>query len=141
MKELQNIHHDFSLAAALTTSSTHTVSIDTKGYAYAQVALIVGTSGATTIPGVCKIEEGDTTSSYAAITGLAIGQLHSATTKSTNAHVLFDAGICLEGRKRYLKVSYTPGTAEVAVVHALLGRGHTLPDSTTEKNVAHNVVV
>lgn len=140
MKELQNIAHVVSLGISVASSATHTVNIDTKGFGYAQISVLVGTSGSTAVPIALKVEEGDTTSSYGAIASLVLTNLYTPTTKVTTAGVVSDIGICLEGRKRHLKVSYTPGTTEVVVIHGLLGRAHQLPDTATEKNVGSNFV-
>jgi hypothetical protein len=102
------------------SNSTVTAVFDTVGFARAVVDVWYGAAATTNGPAVCKLEEGDTTSSFSAITaltgggvgGFTIAAAH-ATTSTPNAY-RFD--VDLRGRKRYLKVSLTPSTAQATTV-------------------------
>ena len=94
--------------------------IDTKGYDFAAISIFASTADVVSNTlSVLKIEEGDTTSSYATFSGAVSGTDY---TIATNAYTTFGAGVnqnvwtffvdC-RARKRYLRVSASPQTTMV----------------------------
>jgi hypothetical protein len=115
--------------------------IDTLGYD-AVTILVHGTTSnnATNNPSVLSIKEGDTTSSYAAITALTgdgVGGFtipNSPTATTTAAFAMFN--LDTRARKRYLQVLISPVTTQTYSVVALLNRSEQAPTSTTALNAA-----
>lgn len=132
-----------SAGAVVATNATATGNVDTLGYDYVTFVVNLDSSTAgTDNPAVLKIEEGDTTSSYAAITAL--------TGDGTDGFVIPDNGTTLplalpiilnvnmKGRKRHLKVSLTPTKTggQYADVLAVLTRGDVAPITAANQGAA-----
>ena len=137
--QAQNAAHVISIPASVATNATHTVDIDTRGYSYAQINLIAGTAGSTAVPTALSLSEGDTTSSVAAIAAFALTNSFTATTKTTSEQVLASWGVCLQGRKRYLRPAVTPGVATICAWHVELLDAAQAPTTTTLRNVTSQV--
>ena len=123
-----------------TNAATATGNIDTQGYDFCTVDVIMATSDDTTNnPTVFKIADCDTTvvSSFADITAL-VGDgtggwtIPDAVT-SGNYGVKFN--IDLKGKKRYLKLSISPLTTQVITAIANLAKADEAPVDTTKANV------
>ncbi len=131
---------------ATASNATSTGTIDTLGFDYCCIDVILGTAAATTTPIALKVEEGDTTSSYSAITALTGGTAANtsgyfvlAARPETTDEVYARLNIDLRGRKRHLKVSVTPGTTANAQVIAALYRADEM--ETTVSTTAHGCSV
>ena len=127
--------------ASTTNAATATGNIDTLGFDYAVVDLLLATSNDTTNnPTVCKLAECDTTvvSSFADITAFvgdgSGGWTIPAAVTSGDWVVKFN--VDLRGRKRYLKLSVSPLTTQVMTAMANLFRAEESPVDTTKANVA-----
>ena len=126
--------------ASTTNAATATGNIDTQGYDYATIDVIMATSNDTTNnPTVFKLAECDTTvvTSFANITA-AVGDgtggfTIPAAVTSGNWGMKFN--VDLRGKKRYLKLSISPLTTQVITAIANLFRGDELPVDTTKANV------
>lgn len=128
------------------TNATSQTSIDTLGFSYAAVDVIfekvaaAGTNSAVAI--ACKLQHGDTTSSYSDIVAFTGGTATSATvgytiptpgnTADTNV-VRFN--VDLRGKRRYLNVFATPQVASVVAVNCRLSKGVNAPVSASEAGV------
>lgn len=125
--------------ASVATNATATFIVDTKGFEEAQFVVLQQTASATTQILALSIAEGDTTSSFSNVTGYVGG------TNATNGFA-FPAEVstaatavqpyvinvdCL-GKKRYLRLSYTPGAATVMGAICNLSRPTTSPDKIGE---------
>jgi hypothetical protein len=90
-----------------------------------------------------KVEESDDNSSYSNVTALVgggTGGFSIPAVTSTALTSVLKMDIDTKAKKRYLKVSYTPGaTANVAIV-ARLGRGEESPVSSSDAGVIGRVV-
>jgi hypothetical protein len=125
--------------ASVNQSQTATLIVDTKGFANAQFVVLPQTASATTRVVALSIAEGDTTAAFTNVTGY-VGGTNSAdgftlpaemATSATAVQPLVLNVDCL-GKKRYLRLSYTPGTTQVVGAICNLSRPATAPDSIGE---------
>ena len=111
--------------------------IDTKGYDFAVVSVVASTADVVSNTlSVLKLEEGDTTSSYATFSGCVSGTDY---TIATNAYTAFGATgasqnvwsffVDCRNRKRYLRVSASPQTTMVIGGVATLHRAEIAPST------------
>lgn len=140
----QNAKKVVSIAASVATNGTHTVLIDTLGFDNADISLCLGTAAATTAATVCKVAESDTTdaTAFSDIVSATGGTATSATVgfviparSNTDGAETYQFNINTGGRKRYLKPSFTPGSATVTAVSATLTRAGVSPTTTTLRGV------
>jgi hypothetical protein len=98
--------------------STLTATVDTKGFSFAKILCLSSSTGTVSTGTNNKIEDADaSTGTFATFAGFVQGTdwTGSTSTNSTqNAKVLYN--IPLQGRKRYLKVTFTHATAGVGEV-------------------------
>ena len=129
--------------AAVGSTATASLTIDTRGYDHASVTVLRASNASTVFANVVKVEESDDNSSYSNVTALVGGgtggfTIPAVSNTSTAAVLKFD--IDTKAKKRYLKVSYTPGvTATVAIV-GRLGRAEVSPESNSDAGVIGRVV-
>ena len=122
MNEALNAGRVIMPPASVASTATATLNFDTLGYDYLVADFTYGTQSTTDAAlTVLKWAEGDTTSSYADIvaftggtaTSTSVGYVIPAVTVSgLGGGIQFQMD--LRKRKRYLKLSFTPGTAVVA---------------------------
>lgn len=123
--------------------------IDTKGWDYVDIAVVASTADVVSNTlSVLKIEEGDTTSSYATFTGAVSGTDY---TIATNAYTQIGATggsqnvwsfhVDTRARKRYLRVSASPQTTMVIGGAAVLSRGEKGPVSVSDAGALNAVYV
>lgn len=114
--------------------SAITGTVDTKGFSFAKIVGLSSSTASVASGTNVKIEEGDTTSSFATFAGFIQGTDwtgSTATGSTANAH--FIAGVPLIGRKRYLKVTFSQGATAVSnVILAELDRASDSPNSVSE---------
>lgn len=99
--------------------STLTATVDTKGFSFAKIVGLSSSTGTLAAGTNNKIEESDTTvaTTFATFTGFVQGTDwtgSTATNSTSNAKVIWN--VPLQGRKRYLKVTFTHATAGVGEV-------------------------
>lgn len=99
--------------------STLTATVDTRGFSFAKIVGLSSSTGTLSTGTNNQIEESDTTvaTTFATFTGFVQGTDwtgSTATNSTQNAKVLWN--IPLQGRKRYLKVTFTHATAGVGEV-------------------------
>lgn len=119
----------FQPQAIQTAGAVTTIEIDTAGYDYLELALMLGaTDGALT---TCKLSESDTTgqtTSGTDITGLVFGTSTnsagstSAVPSATDDNKVFLFNVDLKGRKRFLYLQIVVGTASTGAYLAALAR-------------------
>jgi len=135
------------LAAATATNATATGRIDTLGFEFCSISVVLDSVAAVSNkPAVLKVAESDDTNSsnftdITALVGGGTGGFTIPSMSSTSASIIkFD--INLLGRKRYLRVSETPLVASHATaVVAQLSRANALPISTTTLGTAAYVAI
>ena len=92
-----------------------------------------------------KIEEGDTTSSFATFAGAVQNTdftvATNAYTSTANGQNVWKFGVDTRGRKRYLRVSASPQTTMVIGAVATLSRGGKMPSSASEAGSLNAVYV
>jgi hypothetical protein len=119
--------------------------IDTKGYDFCSIGIGASTADVVSnAPTVLKIEEGDTTSSFATFTGAVSGTDYTiatnAYTSTTNQNVWAFHVDC-RARKRYLRVSFSPATTMVIGGVAMLHRGEQAPATSALAGTLNSIYV
>lgn len=133
------------------TNATAGYSIDRLGYNYATINIAQSPSSATDSADkwvVLKVQEGDTTTAYSDITAFTGSTNTSVTagfviqpTSNTASPTIQTIAIDLKNRKRYLNLILHPDANNGAhYAEAILERGETAPDTTTEQGVINFVV-
>jgi hypothetical protein len=125
-----------------TTAQTASHTIDTLGYAYASIDVVLEPASATTdaVAIACKVEESDASGSgfgdIAALVGGGTGgfTIPSSGSKTADSNVI-RLNLDLRGHKRYLKVSATPVAASVVATVVRLGRGEIGAVSASDSGV------
>jgi hypothetical protein len=135
----QNVKTIALAPATAASNATNTMIVDTLGFASAQFILLPQTASATTRMLALNISEGDTTAAFTNVTGY-VGGTNSdngftlpaeVPTGATAVQPLVINVDCL-GKKRYLRLSYTPGTNQVVGAICNLSRPATSPDKIGE---------
>jgi len=143
------IHAQFEkFAATLPTASvgataTSTLTIDRLGYDHVSVSAIRASNAATTFASVLKVEESDNDSDYTDVTALVGGGTGGFTipaVSDTNSASIVQLDIDCKAKKRYLKVSMTPGATATLGIVAGLSRAEVAPTDATGKGVIGWVV-
>ena len=104
-------------SASTSGVSTLTAEFDTLGFNFAKIIVLSSTTHTISATTNNKLEEGDTTSSYATFAGYIQGTDWtgaSVTNLTSLAKIIYN--VDLRGRKRYLKTTFTQGTAAPGVV-------------------------
>lgn len=129
--------------SSTTNAATAAGNVDTKGYDFASIDVLMATSNDTTNnPTVFKLAESDdtVTTNFSDIT-VFVGDdsdgwtIPAAETAATNAPNAFKFNVDLSGRKRYLRLSISPLTTQVITAIANLSKAEQSPVSSTDANV------
>jgi len=145
MNRIENTKTVASLSDDITSSATHSMEIDTLGFKVTSVDVVfekvaaAGTNSAVAL--VCKLQHGDTTSSYSDLTGFVGGTSFTIPTPantSTDTVVRFD--VDLRGKRRYLRVQATGNATGSIYSVARLGKPEDGPDTASEKGASVAVV-
>lgn len=124
--------------AAVGSTATSTLTVDRLGYDYVSVSAIRASNAATTFASVLKVEESDDNASYSDVTTLVGGGTGGfdipAVSDTANAAIV-KIDIDARARKRYLKVSMTPGATATLGLVAALSRAEESPTSASEAGV------
>jgi hypothetical protein len=129
--------------AAVGATATATLTVDTLGYDYASFVVARGNNSSTVFASVLKIEESDDNSSYSNVTALVGGGTGGFTMPTIAASATASAAIVkldvdTKARKRYLKLSYTPGASVTCGISARLSRPEVAPASASDAGVVTN---
>ena len=129
--------------AAVGATATATLTVDTLGYDYASFTVTRGNNASTVFANVLKIEESDDNSSYANVTALVGGGSGGFTMPTIAASATASAAIVkldvdTKARKRYLKLSYTPGVSVTCGISARLSRPEVAPANASEAGACVN---
>jgi hypothetical protein len=134
----------FLSAAAIGSTATSTLTIDRRGYDHVSVAALRASNASTVFANVLRVEESDSaTTDYTNVTALVGGgvggfTIPAVSNTSEAAAVVMD--IDCRARKRYLRVSMTPGASATLAISARMSRAEEAPVSAAEKNVIGWVV-
>lgn len=130
-------------AAAIGATATASLTIDTIGFDHASVTVLRASNASTVFANVIKVEESDDNSSYSNVTALVgggTGGFSIPAVSSTSATSILKLDIDTKAKKRYLKVSYTPGASANVAIVGRLGRGEESPVSNSDAGVIGRVV-
>jgi len=130
-------------SAAVGSTATATLTIDTIGYDHASVTVLRASNASTVFANVIKVEESDDNSSYSNVTALVGGGSGGFTipaVSNTSVTSVLKMDIDTKAKKRYLKVSYTPGVSATVAMVARLGRGEESPVTNSDAGVIGRVV-
>ena len=126
--------------AAIGATATATLTIDTLGYDHASVSVLRAANASTVFANVIKVEESDDNSSYANVTALVGGgtggfTIPAIAASATGSASIMKLDVDTKAKKRYLKVSYTPGASATVSIVARLGRGEVSPETAAQAGV------
>jgi hypothetical protein len=127
-------------AAAVGATATATLTIDTIGYDVASVAVLRASNASTVFANAIKIADSDDNSAYTDVTALVGGgtggfSIPAIAASATGSASILKLDVDTKARKRYLRVSYTPGASANVSIVARLGRSEEAPVTTTEVGV------
>ena len=122
---------------AASAATTATLTLDTLGYDYASIEVIVAKSTtaantAASILSVLTLSQGDAVTAGASVYTVAVP---AASVAVTNQASVVRLDVDCRGKGRYLKVDATPATSLTTNIVARLGKGSNGPDTASEKNV------
>lgn len=126
--------------AAVGATATANLTIDTIGYDYCSLTVLRASNAATTFANVLKVEESDDNSSYANVTALVAGGTGGFTVPAisvagTSSASVVKLDVDTKARKRYLKVSYSPGASATVAITGRLSRAAESPATASDANV------
>jgi len=100
------------------SNTSNTFTIDTKGFARAQIDYWHTTPATTNTMAVLKVGAGDTTSSYTDIDAFTAGTgfTAAAETTATTTTNAYRMDVDMRGQKRYLKLTVTPASGQGSTV-------------------------
>jgi hypothetical protein len=118
MNHLESSKSDVKVSD-LASSATHTHTIDTKGFSKASIDVsfepVAAAGTNSTIAHVLTLQHGDTTSSFAAVTGFVAGTDYTLPTPAnTTDTTVVRLNIDLEAKRRYIRLNVTP-RSDIAV--------------------------
>lgn len=134
------------------TNADATNYFDRKGFNYAEVEVAVPPATATNSSAklqVLALSEGDTTSSFSAISGFtgttnstaATGEFVIPVWNNTSVGTIHKLMVDCRARKRYIKLSARPAASHTTLYAKVrLSRAETMPDTDTERGVAISVI-
>ncbi len=127
--------------AAVGATATATLTIDTIGYDYCSLTVLRASNASTTFSNVLKIEESDASGSgYSDVVGYVAGAANGFTVPAipaagTASTAVVKLDVDTKARKRYLRVSYTPGASATVAITGRLSRAAESPASASDANV------
>jgi len=118
-------------------AGTATLTVDTLGYAYASVDVVVAQSAtpantAASVLNVLTLSQGDTNTAGSSVYTVAVPAASVAVTAQPSV-VRLD--VDLRGKSRYLKVDATPASSLATTIVCRLGKGEIGPESASAKGV------
>lgn len=130
--------------AAIGATATATLTIDTLGFDHASVTVLRASNASTVFANAIKVEESDDNSSYANVTALVGGgtggfSIPAIAASATGSASILKLDVDTKAKKRYLKVSYTPGASATVAIVANLGRGEVSPETAAQAGVIGQV--
>ncbi len=134
----------FLSTAAVGSTATSTLTIDRLGFDHVSVSAIRASNASTVFANVLKVEESDAaTTGYSDVTALVGGGTGGFTipaVSNTSQAATVQMDIDCKAKKRYLRVSMTPGVSATLALVAGMSRAEEAPVNAAEKNVIGWVV-
>lgn len=130
--------------AAVGATATSTLTIDRLGFDHVSVSAIRASNASTVFASVLKVEESDASGSgYSDVTALVgggTGGFSIPAVTDTDAAAIVKLDIDARAKKRYLRVSMTPGASATLAIVAGLSKAEESPSTVGEKGVIGHVV-
>lgn len=131
--------------AAIGATATATLTIDTLGFDHASITVLRAANASTVFAAAVKVEESDDNSSYSNVTALVGGgtggfTIPAVAASATGSSSILKLDVDTKAKKRFLKVSYTPGASATVAIVANLGRGEVSPETNAQAGVIGRVV-
>lgn len=130
--------------AVVGATATSTLTIDRLGYDHVSVSAIRASNASTVFASVLKVEESDASGSgYSDVTALVgggTGGFSIPAVSDTDSAAIVKLDIDARAKKRYLKVSMTPGASATLAIVASLSKAEVSPSTVAEKGVIGHVV-
>jgi len=129
--------------AAVGSTATSTLTIDRLGYDHVSVSAIRASNASTVFASALKVEESDNGSDYTDVTALVGGGTGGFTipaVSDTNSAAIVQMDIDCKAKKRYLKVSMTPGASATLGIVAGMSRAKVAPTDASGKGLIGWVV-
>lgn len=132
--------------AAIGATATATLTIDTLGYDHASIVVLRAANASTVFANAIRVEESDESSAnYSNVTALVGGgtggfSIPAIAASATGSASILKLDVDTKAKKRYLKVSYTPGASATVAIVANLGRGEVSPETNAQAGVIGRVV-
>ena len=127
--------------AAVGATATSTLTIDRLGYDHVSVSAIRASNASTLFASVLKVEESDSASTgYTDVAALVAGGVGGFTLPAISAAGTASAAVVkldidARAKKRYLRVSMTPGASATLGIVARLSKAEEAPVSASEAGV------
>jgi hypothetical protein len=128
-------------SAAVGATATASLTVDTIGYDYCSLSVLRASNAVTTFANVLKVEESDSVSTnYSDVTALVAGGTGGFTVPAISAAGTAGTSVVkldvdTKARKRYLKVSYTPGASATVAITGRLSRAAETPANASDAGV------
>jgi hypothetical protein len=128
-------------ANTIGSTATATLTVDTLGYDYASLTVLRASNASTVFANVLRVEESDSVSTdYSNVTAFVMGGTGGFTVPAISvAGTALTSAVKLDintkARKRYLRVSYTPGVTANVAITGRLSRGENSPANASQANV------
>ena len=130
--------------AAVGATATSTLTIDRLGYDHVSVSAIRASNASTVFASVLKVEESDVSNSgftdVTALVGGGSGGFTIPAVSATESAAIVQMDIDCKARKRYIKVSMTPGASATLGIVAGMSRAEVAPTNAAGKGVIGWVV-
>jgi len=130
--------------AAVGSTATSTLTIDRLGFDHVSVSAIRASNASTVFASVLKVEESDASGSgYSDVTALVGGGTGGFTIPAvvaTGVPAVVQMDIDCRAKKRYLRVSMTPGASATLALVAGMSRAEVAPTAAAGKGVIGWVV-
>jgi len=130
--------------AAVGATATSTLTIDRLGYDHVSVSAIRASNASTVFASVLKVEESDVSNSgftdVTALVGGGSGGFTIPAVSATESAAIVQMDIDCKAKKRYLKVSMTPGASATLGIVAGMSRAEVAPTNAAGKGVIGWVV-
>ena len=126
-------------AAAVGSTATATLVIDTLGYDHASITVLRASNASTVFANAVKVEESDSSGSgYSDVTALVgggTGGFAIPAVSATGSAAVLKLDVDTKAKKRYLRVNYTPGASANVAIVARLGRAEVAPENASQAGV------
>ncbi len=123
---------------SVATNGTATGTVSVAGWDYAEIVLILSTAVASNVDVTVQVSEGDTSTSFATATDMAM----TTVAPQTSTPQIYKWMLDVRKRKKFLKVTYAPNTsvARVASAQCILSRGEQAPTTAAGRGLDAQVV-